>query len=67
MARRTTYGEDRDLAEMLNSYVEVSAINIGLDAEVVLACIADNFMPEDVFDDEALVRWAEDNGYVKGK
>ena len=30
----------------------------------ILAYIADNFEPEDVFDEDVLRQWAKDNGYV---
>lgn len=67
MARRTSYSEDSDLAAMLDNTLSVNSVTVSIDAGEVLAYIADNFDPEDVFDEEVLVRWAEDNGYVKGE
>lgn len=33
--------------------------------EKIFGWIAENYVPEDVFSDEALELWAEENGYVK--
>ena len=33
--------------------------------EQAMQFIADNFEPEDIFEEDILKQWAEDNGYIK--
>lgn len=40
-----------------NTYIEVGDI---------IDYIADSFEPNDIFSDESLSAWVEENGYVKG-
>jgi len=33
--------------------------------EQAMQFIADNFEPEDIFEEDVMGQWAEDNGYIK--
>lgn len=33
--------------------------------EQAMQFIADNFEPEDIFEEDVMKQWAEDNGYIK--
>jgi hypothetical protein len=59
MPRATSSQEDKDFGELLKESVDFS----GMDASWVLEWVADNFAPEEVFEDSVLEAWAEDNGY----
>ena len=50
MARRTTSAEDQAFGHTF--------------LEQIIEHISDYFEPEDIFDEEALQQWAEDNGFV---
>lgn len=52
---RTTPTQDHEFEKALSE-------NINVDASFVLDFVADNFGPEDVFDYDVLVAWAEDAG-----
>jgi len=62
MAKRTTGPEDKSCAEML-----ISSLDLQIDATLVLEWVAGNFDPEDVFDEDQLSSWAEDNGFEKSE
>ena len=34
--------------------------------DIVIEWIENELIPEDIFDEAALIEWAEDNGYIKG-
>ena len=54
MQRNLSHDADRVFGNYVLSHIDW----------ILLDWIADNMNPEDVFPDEALDRWAEDNGYV---
>lgn len=60
--RATTVAQDKDLAILLQDQAEIS---IDIDATYLLEWVRDNFTPDQVFDDDKLERWAEDNDYFK--
>jgi len=54
----TTGEQDREFIKMLGE-------NISVDASYVLDWVADNFAPEEIFDEETLRQWALDSGFVE--
>lgn len=55
---RSTSEQDRDFTQ---HFVETSTIDFG----DVVEYVAEKCMPEDVFDEETLERWALDNGFTR--
>lgn len=41
------------------------SLHESLDEDKLLAYICNSYLPSDVFEEEDLKRWAEENGYVK--
>lgn len=60
--RSTSIAQDKSLAVLIQ---DSATIAIDMDATSVLEWVADNFEPDEVFDDDKLVQWAEDSGYIK--
>lgn len=57
---RTTCQQDRDFLEMF-----LESASIDFDTALVLVWVAENFAPEDVYDEMALSDWAIANGFVE--
>lgn len=55
---QSTSKQDQDFTQ---HFVETSTIDFG----DVVEYVAKECMPEDVFDEETLERWALDNGFVR--
>lgn len=60
--RSTSIAQDKSLAVLIQ---DSATIAIDMDATSVLEWVAGNFEPDEVFDDEALARWAAGKGYVE--
>jgi hypothetical protein len=45
----------------MNGYTEISKQSL----RAAIEWMADNLIPEEIFDDKKLQEWAESNGYVK--
>ena len=58
MTRNMTMDEERKWAAFAGKLLEDSG-------DDVLAWVAGEFYPEDVFSEEDLERWADENGYVQ--
>ena len=41
--------------------------HLNIDARVVLDWVEDNFLPEEIFSEEALARWADENDYKQAE
>lgn len=58
MAAMTSPQQDREFLRLLLEEIDVS------DASFVIAWVASEFMPEEIYDQTQLEYWAETNGYV---
>lgn len=56
--RSTSVAQDKSLAGLIQ---DDATITIEMDATKVLEWVADNFEPDEVFDDDKLAKWAADN------
>ena len=63
MARRTSALEDISFRELLRDNLET----LEIDATGILDWVGENFLPEDIFDNEKLAEWAESNGFVQSQ
>lgn len=62
MAKSTTHREDLDMAtEILN---RISIEDISIDAGYILEFVNENYVPEEVFDEDKLREWAIDHDFV---
>lgn len=55
MIRTSTRQDSNFISEMFSSTL----------LEQAMQFIADNFEPEDIFEEDVMKQWAEDNGYIK--
>lgn len=44
-----------------------STVNIDFDVDEILSLVGENCEPEQVFNEDQLIAWAEANGYVKAE
>ena len=63
MARETSALEDISFRELLRDELEA----LEMDATGILDWVGENFLPEDVFDNDSLAEWAEFNGFVQSQ
>ena len=61
MAISTTMEQDESFADLVSTR---STIRVEIDATIILQWVEVHFAPEDVFDKDALSRWALENGFV---
>jgi light-regulated signal transduction histidine kinase (bacteriophytochrome) len=62
----TTTNQDAALRTLINEQDCLTAqVNDRTDMQFVIDWIAENMEPDEVFSDDELAEWAEDNGYEK--
>lgn len=55
--------QDKAFSELIEGYVNTTIADAALDSAIDF--IANEFDPDDIFDEKTLSKWAESNGYVK--